>query len=378
MVPSSAACSAAMFVPALSSASGYSLLPTRGFSGLTGSAKRASSILPAFGDEVSSAPPLAPQAPRSELTAVMTRAVSKELAYEQPMTARQLASMDAAGAALAMARASSWMRSAGTSQIFSAQAGRVLLDLGCKLVEAGGVLLHELVVIQVFLDEHVRHAQQKRDVGARRDGNPVVGEDAAVVETRVHDDHAGAGLGGGGQALHGRGADAVAVAAPDEHDHLRVAEVGGEVGCADGQLVGALLRQVARGRMRVHVGRAERMHEALGVLLARRTRVLDDAERLGAVLRDDVLHALADFSEGGVPVDGLERAVVLAAQRLRHALVGVCHLGQAVAAPADVALRVGVHVAAAKRPQLAVHRGGHQAALAGTAVAQRRSLFRFM
>ena len=53
----------------------------------------------------------------------MTRAVSKELAYEQPMTARQPASMEAAGAALAMARVSSWMRSAGTSQIFSAQEG---------------------------------------------------------------------------------------------------------------------------------------------------------------------------------------------------------------------------------------------------------------
>ena len=60
MVPSSAALSAARFVPALSRASGYSLLPTRLAAGFGGSAKRASDSVPAFGDDVSSAPPFAP------------------------------------------------------------------------------------------------------------------------------------------------------------------------------------------------------------------------------------------------------------------------------------------------------------------------------
>ena len=60
MVPSSAALRAVRFVPALSRASGYSLLPTRLAWGFGGSAKRASASLPAAGDDVSSAPPLAP------------------------------------------------------------------------------------------------------------------------------------------------------------------------------------------------------------------------------------------------------------------------------------------------------------------------------
>ena len=48
-----------------------------------------------------------------------------------------------------------------------------------------------------------------------------------------------------GRALHRRGADAVAVAAADENDHLRIGEVVRIAGGAGGQLVGALLRQVA-------------------------------------------------------------------------------------------------------------------------------------
>ncbi len=78
------------------------------------------------------------------------------------------------------------------------------------------------------------HCHEKRQVGAGVDGHPVAGEDAGVVEARVDDDDARAVLGGDGQALHRRGTDAVAVAAADEHDHLRVAEVVRIAGRADG------------------------------------------------------------------------------------------------------------------------------------------------
>ena len=87
-------------------------------------------IAPAFGEDVISAPPFAPQQPRSELMAVMARAVSNEFLYEQPMTERQPDSMEAAGAAFAMERASSWMVSAGTSVIFSAHSG--VYSLACS------------------------------------------------------------------------------------------------------------------------------------------------------------------------------------------------------------------------------------------------------
>ena len=61
MVPSSAALRAARFVPALSRASGYSLLPTRlAWPASAGRRSGRQPSLPAAGDDVSSAPPLAP------------------------------------------------------------------------------------------------------------------------------------------------------------------------------------------------------------------------------------------------------------------------------------------------------------------------------
>ena len=248
------------------------------------------------------------------------------------MTARQPASMEAAGGGLCHRARQLLDALGGHVGYLGGPRGRVFLHLGCELVEARGALLHEVVVVEVLLDEHVVERQDERQVGARVDGHPVAGEDAGVVEARVNAHDARSGLPGGREALHGRGADAVAVAAADEHDHLRVAEVGGVVRRAHGLHVGALLRQVARRGVRVHVRRSQRMREALGVVLARRAQVLDDGERLGAVLRDDGLHLLADLLEGRIPVDRLELAVVLATQRLRDALVGVRQLGQPVAA----------------------------------------------
>ena len=253
--------------------------------------------------------------------------------------------------------------------------GGVFLGLSRELLEAHGVLLDELMVVQVLFDEHVADTQQKRQVGSGLDGHPVGGEDARVVEARIHDDDARALVGRGGQALHRRGANAVAVAATDEHDHLGVAEIDREVARADGLREARLLRGVAGRAVRVDVGRTERVDEALGVLLARRARILDDCQGFGAVLGQNVLHLGADFGKRGVPVDSFERTVGRAAHGLGQALVGIGDLRHAVTSTADGALGVGMHVAAAQREQLAAQRGGHEAALAGAAVAERCAFF---
>ena len=59
-------------------ASGYSLSPTRLASGFGAEGNFCLSMSPAFGEDVSSAPPFAPQLPRSAFTAVTARAVSNE------------------------------------------------------------------------------------------------------------------------------------------------------------------------------------------------------------------------------------------------------------------------------------------------------------
>ena len=121
--------------------------------------------------------------------------------------------------------------------------------------------------------------------------------------------------------------------------------------------------------MRVHVGRPKRVHEALGVVFARGARILDDGERFGPVRRNDLLDFLADLGEGVVPAYRLKLARFGAAHRTREPFVGIRHLRKAVAASADVPLRVGMHVAAAKRPEPASHRRGNEPAFARAAVA---------
>ena len=54
--------------------------------------------------------------------------------------------------------------------------GRVLAQGGGELVEADRVFGHVLLVVQAAVDEHVAHGQHQRQVGARVDGQPLVGE----------------------------------------------------------------------------------------------------------------------------------------------------------------------------------------------------------
>ena len=106
---------------------------------------------------------------------------------------------------------------------------RVLGHLSSELREAHGGLLNERVIVQVARHQHVRDAEQERDISAGPDRHPVSSKDAGVVQARIHDDHPRPALGRSGQALHRGGTDAIAIAAADEHHHFGVGEVHREV-----------------------------------------------------------------------------------------------------------------------------------------------------
>ena len=220
------------------------------------------------------------------------------------------------------------------------------------------------MVIQIVRHQHVGNAQQKGDVGARLDGHPIGGEDAGVVQARIHDDHASALVGSPGQALHRRGADAVAVAATDEDHHLGVREIHGIVRCARGLLDAAFLRQVAGGGVGVHIGRAERIHEALAVVLARGTGILNDGQGLRSRLSQDLLHLGPDLGKGIVPADGGEAAVFGPLHGLGQATIGIGPLGRTVAATAQRSLGIGMLFHALHGPQAPIEGSGDQTALA--------------
>ena len=61
--------------------------------------------------------------------------------------------------------------------------------------------------------------------------------------------------------------------------------------------------------MSVHIGRTERIHEALAVVLARGTGILNDGQGLRSRLSQNLLHLGPDLGKGIVPADGGEAAV---------------------------------------------------------------------
>ena len=173
------------------------------------------------------------------------------------------------------------------------------------------------------------------------------------------------------QRGHRAGSDGVGVAAADEHRHLRVGHVRFEVGGADGLREPGLLGEVAGGAVRVYVGAAERVHEALRVVLARRARILHHGERLGAVLLYDIGYLLADLAERLIPSYYFEFAVFVLLHRVGEPIRRIGDLGIAVPARAQLALRVRMGLVPNELRKLAVYDVGVITALARAGIAQR-------
>ena len=173
------------------------------------------------------------------------------------------------------------------------------------------------------------------------------------------------------QLCHRAGANGVGVAAADEHRHLGVLHVGRIAGRADGLGEAAFLRQIAGSAVRVHVRRAQRVHEALRVVLARRTRILHHGKRLRPLVGDDGLHLLGNLAVGLIPRDGLECALVVLLERIGEAVLRIGDLGIAVATGAELALGVRMVLVADKLRQAPVDDVRRETAFARAGVAQR-------
>ena len=214
------------------------------------------------------------------------------------------------------------------------------------------------------------HGQDKGQVRARVDGQPLVGEQRAGVAARVDHDDAAAPLVRFLQRVHRRRADAVAVGASEEDHHVGVLDVGREVRRTERLRHAGILRHVARDTMRVDVSGAQRVHEALGVVAAGRTRVLDHREGLRAVGADDGLDLLRDLGICLVPAYRLELAFVVLLERFGQAVFRPCDGGVGIAARAQRAVAVRMVRVADHRDELAVLHVRRETALRRAGVAQ--------
>ena len=254
-------------------------------------------------------------------------------------------------------------------------------------VEARGPLFHELVVVQVFVDDDVQPGAGQRRVGAGTDGQPVFRASAPPGQTWVDRDDLGAHL----DALHQPVAD-VAVGVGGQrlvaphHQHLGRTELVGHVavgmplrGVDDGEVAhgsdaAAGARQVARIAREADVRHVRRLEGSLEevVQLPHRAarRALRAQDGLGAVLFPHLARLALNDVVRLVPRDALP--LVLAT--LTGALHGVLQTVRVVdgldtvqAAHAQTTVRARIQRVALDELHLAVLHVVQQTARAVTA-----------
>ena len=62
-------------------------------------------------------------------------------------------------------------------------------NVGLELLKADCVLVQERLVLQILLDDHVGHGNQHGAIGARNDGNPLVGKGSVGFRVPGVDSH---------------------------------------------------------------------------------------------------------------------------------------------------------------------------------------------
>ena len=195
--------------------------------------------------------------------------------------------------------------------------GRVVLGALLELLEPHAPLVHELVVVEILLDDHVDPAECERRVGAGADLQEQIGLLGHLAEARVDDHELGAAL--------------LAVRVhPVPQKRLRCDGVAApqhyEVGVHPVRLIGAEaavgaglephVAGVADGAVAARVRAAEQVRELVVQPAPRARRALGEGERLGPVLVAQLGQLVGYLVERLVPGDLLP----LAAAALAHAL----------------------------------------------------------
>ncbi len=164
-------------------------------------------------------------------------------------------------------------------------------------------------VVQIFGQHHVRHRAHHRGVGARADGNPLVGEGGGRERvTRVNANHARAVFPRKFDEVIGVGAVAHLGGVPAPHDDVAAVEPVLPLVARDERAVDGGRGDVGRAP-RIGVVNAEtaakEIHQTAGdvrpVELVITPRAVRDEKRVVAVLGLDSNHLAGDFAQSLVP-----------------------------------------------------------------------------
>ena len=122
--------------------------------------------------------------------------------------------------------------------------------------------------------------------------------------------------------------------------------------------------------MRIDVGRAQSVHESLGIIFPRRARILNYRKSLRPALADDCLYLFADLRIGLIPADRLELAGFVFFQRIGEAVGRIGNIGVTVATCTERPLAIRMALIAYHFVKLAIDHIGSKAAFGRASVAQ--------
>ncbi len=218
-------------------------------------------------------------------------------------------------------------------------------------LDARGACRDPAGVRQSFLPQHAEHRVQQPGVGAGPGLQVDVGQLGRLGAHRIDHDQRACRVAGDLAQRDACTRDAVRLPGvlAQEDRHLAVLEIGAnaiaEQASVDPELPGLLLRQRVGAVARAECAPGRGGIGARQVIALSAAAVIEDA-RTGMTLAQR-REAGRDLANGGIPVDGLEAAVVAPAQRLRDAVGPVLVVIEPARLLAQVAPRRGVRLVAA-------------------------------
>ena len=189
-----------------------------------------------------------------------------------------------------------------------------------QLVKTRGIAGHELVVIQVLGNQDMRNAQQQGQVAARTHAQPAVGKRGRAAAPGVDHDNLRPTATGIVERINSPHRRRIDDGTPQIHDAIGMRQVGG--GAVTQAVLPAGETAYLAGTVgTVYVGRAQRMHKAIGPVAVERRHAERHAQRTGATFVNNPPKARSDLRERLVPRNRIEpRAISSSAHGVHNAI----------------------------------------------------------
>ena len=244
--------------------------------------------------------------------------------------------------------------------------GRILEHRGAEFLEALAVLLDEARVEVELLGDIAHDTQQKCQLIARTNGDPLVGEHIGASVARVDGHHIATVFANLLELLDLDRAHRFIAARVEQHDVFGVGRVEHRRRAQKG-LVRGIDIDIGKRRVVIVVRRTDRSHKALRIPGVGCASILEQ-RHLAACARN----VAGDIGKSVIPAHLREAAFAVTLHGLGHAIFGSRERRQALTTATHVSTSMRMALGAHKAPQFSTAHPSFDAAFIRTASAQSR------